>query len=344
MSGLGVLRRGKSAGVSLLASTYVLPLSWLADGPVDDVTAYLADLRTWIDEVLVVDGSAPDRYDDHHRRWSGLVTHMRPDADLHALNGKVDGVITGMRRARHEHLVVADDDVRYDRASLETVVEALCDADVVRPQNYFSPLPWHARWDTARTLLNRAMGADFPGTLAVRRSTLQTAGGYDGDVLFENLELIRTVQAAGGTACTRLDCYVRRVPPTTERFLSQRVRQAYDELARPVHLAAGLAVAPTVAVLVGRHGLRSLAVPATAVVVVAEVGRRRAGGIRFFPATCSLFAPAWLAERAVCIWAAVGFRLVLGGCPYRGVPIERAASPVRELRRRLAGTPTVKAS
>ena len=211
-----------------MAATYVLPLSWLGDGPVENLTGYLTDLATWVDEVLVVDGSPADRYDDHHRRWGHLVTHVRPDPDLHALNGKVDGVITGVRRAGHECLVVADDDVRYDRGALETAVEALAEADVVRPQNYFSPLPWHARWDTARTLLNRVLGADFPGTLAVRRSTLQRTGGYCGDVLFENLELMRTVQAAGGTVSTRLDCYVRRLPPTTSRFVSQRVRQAYD--------------------------------------------------------------------------------------------------------------------
>ncbi|MGI9021916.1 MAG: glycosyltransferase [Acidimicrobiales bacterium] len=317
-----------------LVATYVLPLSWLHDGPLDDLSAYLAELAMWVDEVMVVDGSPPARYDDHHRRWGATVTHLRPDPDLHALNGKVDGVLTGMRRAGNEYLVVADDDVRYDRAGLETVIDALARADLVRPQNYFSPVPWHARWDTARSLLNRTMGADFPGTLAVRRSALRRVGGYDGDVLFENLELIRTVEAAGGNARTLLDCYVRRVPPTTGRFVSQRVRQAYDELARPLHLAVSLAMAPAAAVTVRRHGFRPLAAAAAACVAVAEVGRRRAGGRRHFPATCSLFAPVWLAERAVCVWAAVGLRLVRGGCPYRGVPIPRAATPVRELRRR----------
>ncbi len=319
-----------------VAATYVLPLSWLQDGPLADLTGYLTELATWVDEVLVVDGSPSPRYEDHHRLWGGIVTHLRPDPDLHALNGKVDGVITGMRRAGNECLVVADDDVRYDRAGLEAVVDALSLADVVRPQNYFSPLPWHARWDTARTLLNRAIGGDYPGTLAVRQSTLRRTGGYCGDVLFENLELIRTVQAAGGRASTRLDCYVRRVPPTTGRFLSQRVRQAYDELARPVHLVVSLAVLPAGVAVVRRRGLGPVALTAAASMAVAEAGRRRAGGRTVFPAGCSLLAPVWLAERAVCVWVALWFRLVRGGCPYRGVPIARAATPTRELRRRLS--------
>ncbi len=110
-------------------------------------------------------------------------------------------------------------------------------ADLVRPQNVFDPLPWHARWDTARMLLNRAFGSDHPGTLGVRRSFLASIGGYDGDVLFENLELVRTVLAAGGRVVDAPGMYVRRRPPTPARFLEQRPRQAYDDLAQPARLA-----------------------------------------------------------------------------------------------------------
>jgi hypothetical protein len=78
--------------------------------------------------------------------------------------GKVAGVTTGVRRAGFEAVVIADDDVRYEHATLQRLVEYLDDHDLVRPQNFFDPLPWHARWDTARTLLNRAFGADYPGT------------------------------------------------------------------------------------------------------------------------------------------------------------------------------------
>jgi hypothetical protein len=67
-------------------------------------------------------------------------------------------------------------------------------------------------------------------------------------------------------------------------------------------------------------------------VAVAEVGRRRAGGRERFPATSSLLAPAWLAERAVCSWLALA-RRATGGCPYAGVRFLRAATPPRRLRK-----------
>jgi hypothetical protein len=209
-------------------------------------------------------------------------------------------------------------------------------ADLVRPQNYFDPLPWHAQWDTARTLVNRALGADYPGTLGLRRSLLLAAGGYDGDSLFENLELIRTVEAMGGRVVSPLDLYVRRLPPPARHFWSQRVRQAYDDFAQPARLATELAVAPATAALAARFGLWAVAVIAAAATATAEVGRRRAGGTAVFPASCSLFAPAWLAERGLCAWLAVYQRLVRGGVPYAGTVLSKAANSRRELQRRLS--------
>jgi hypothetical protein len=164
----------------------------------------------------------------HHIWFGGSVIHIPVDTELTAANGKVSGVLTGLRRAPHDKVVIADDDVRYDEAGLAFMSRLLDEADLVRPQNYFSPLPWHARWDTARSLLNRAFGADYPGTLGVRRGVVMNAGGYDGDTLFENLELIRTVEAVGGRVLDAGGFYVQREAPTARHFWSQRVRQAYD--------------------------------------------------------------------------------------------------------------------
>jgi hypothetical protein len=296
---------------------------------------YLRSLPSSI-EVIVVDGSEPAVFRDLHARCDPRIRHVAPDADLlHYANGKVAGVITGVRLASHEKVIVADDDVRYDLASLLALSRALDCADVVRPQNFFDPLPWHACLDTARTLLNRLTGGDWPGTLGVRRAVLLRTNGYDGDVMFENLELVRTVAAAGGRQSSPLGLYVRRLPPDTAQFWSQRVRQAYDELARPVRLAAGLGVLPLAAALFAWRGPRALGGAAAVAVAAAEAGRRRAGGRRVFPVAASLAAPFWLLERGVCAWVAVGARIFLGGIPYRGRILKKAANSSRQLRRQL---------
>jgi hypothetical protein len=315
--------------------TYIMPLRSAVSVAGGELDVYLRWLATRA-EVVVVDGSAPGVYARHAAAWGDVVRHVVPAADLVTPMGKVGGVLTGVRIARHERLVIADDDVRYDADALARVANALDGADVVRPQNYFEPLPWHARWDSARTLLNRVAGGDWPGTLGVRRSALRRTGGYDGTAMFENLELVRTVVAAGGREVLLLDAFVARRPSSARHFWSQRVRQAYDELARPWRLVAQLAVLP-IALLAGATlGWPAITVGALALVGVAEIGRRHGGATRVFPASIALFAPVWVAERAVGSWLAIASRVVYGGVRYRGTVLRHAATPMRVLRARHA--------
>ena len=313
--------------------TYVLPFKASGTEDLDDLTEYLRTLSR-LAEVVVVDGSDPHAFERHRELWGDHVVHVAPRRDLRFVNGKVDGVVTGVEIARSEKVIVADEDVRYDVAALQRTSELLEEFDLVRPQNYFEPLPWNALWDTGRTLLNRAFAADYPGTLGVRRSTFLDAGGYDGDVMFENLEMIRTIEEAGGSCVSPLDLYVRRLPPDVRQFRAQRTRQAYDDLAQPWRLVTFAALLPATLVAARRRP-PAIAVATAAVVGLAELGRRRAGGTRVFPAAASLAAPLWVAERALCTWVALAHR-ARGGVPYRGSRVQVAAHSRRAIRRRLA--------
>jgi hypothetical protein len=314
---------------------YLLPLRWQTDSSgLAELTGYLRRISATCD-VLIVDGSPPGVFARHHDSWAGFARHVRPDLDLDYRNGKVNGVVTGMRAAAAERVVIADDDVRYDDRSLARALARLDDADIVVPQNYFDPLPWHAAWDSARILLNRGLGMDYPGTLAVRRAAFWSAGCYDGDVLFENLELMRTLRAGGARLAPAPDVLVRRLPPDVRHFAGQRVRQAYDSLAQPPRLAAELALLPAAALATVTRHYRLLAGAAGTAVAIAELGRRRHGGAAVFPWYVPLLAPVWLAERSVCSWLALGCRL-RGGVRYSGQRLPRAATPVRKLRGRAA--------
>jgi hypothetical protein len=336
--------------------TYVVPVRWGDGAQREGLAEYLARIARHCAEVIVVDGSDPEVFAANGAAWGELTRHVPPGEGEGWLMGKVAGVRTGVGLASHERVVIADDDVRYQPAALRRAAELLDSHDLVRPQNYFDRLPWHARWDTARTLLNRSLGRDFPGTLAVRRSRMLAMGLYDGDVLFENLELMRTVRAHGGSVASPLDLYVAREPPSASHFWGQRTRQAYDDFALPLRMALWLAVVPLLLLdwrrsrgegpRSVRDGLRASRrrrlAPAAAglAVAAAEVGRRRAGGTAVFPATSSLLAPVWVLERGVCAWLAVLQRLRFGGVRYGDSVIPVAAHSQRQLRRRLGAGET----
>jgi hypothetical protein len=317
--------------------SYVLPIR-IAEhdtGTAPALTPYLRRLAALCEDVVVVDDSAPATREVNRRLWGDTARVAAPDPSRVCLNGKVGAVLTGIGLARHERVVIADDDVRYGPGSLARIVALLGEHDLVRPLNHFAPTPWHASWDTARTLLNRAtIGVDFPGTLGVRRSALLAAGGYDGDVLFENLELIRTIRASGGSVVSPPDLYVRRLAPDVRHFLGQRVRQAYDDFALPVRMAVWLAILPGLLRATRSRGAAPGILAAAAVMALAERGRRIAAGRRYFGPAATLLAPLWILERSCCAWLAVAERIGRGGIRYSNGRIRIAAHSERVLRRR----------
>lgn len=316
--------------------SYVVPIRWRDGEQREELAGYLAGIAPHCAEVIVVDGSAPEVFAANAEAWGERAIHVPPAEGEEWLMGKVSGVRTGLRLASHERVVIADDDVRYRREALHRAARLLDEYDLVRPQNYFDHLPWHARWDTARTLLNRSGGRDYPGTLAVRRSRVLAMGLYDGDVLFENLELIRTVQAHGGATVAPLDLYVARVPPSASHFWGQRTRQAYDDFALPLRMALWLAVVPLLLLSAAKRRPVLALTPTALAIAAAERGRRRDGGAAVFPATSSLLAPVWVLERGVCAWLAVLQRLRFGGVRYGDSVIRVAAHSEWQLRRRFA--------
>lgn len=131
------------------------------------------------------------------------------------------------------------------------------------------------------------------------------------------------------------DLLVPRTPPTQAQFFDQRVRQAYDEFARPWRLIGALAIVPLIVV----GGRRAAVGVALSSVAVAEVGRRSAGGQAVFGPAAAVWAPCWVAERAVTSWLALLSRTRRGGVRYRGTVLRKAATPMRELRKAYAGLP-----
>ena len=173
------------------------------------------------------------------QRWGELGSaRSGRHADLVTQMGKVGGVLTGLRHASHDVVVIADDDVRWT----STQLRKQCGASMA--QRSFGPRTISRRLGGTRTGIpagrlspeQRAVtGRDTGG----RPDTILRVGGYDGTAVFENLELVRTLEAGGGTQVVALDLLVARLPPTTADFWNQRLRQAYDEWARPTRLLFG---------------------------------------------------------------------------------------------------------
>jgi hypothetical protein len=299
-------------------STYLLPIRrrvFSAQEATEFVEYFFALTSAGCD-VLVVDGSPPEVFEQHHRTWSRCARHEKVDRRFNYLNDKVNGIHTGVDLSPNEKIVLADDDIRYTADDIERISKRLEDWEVVRPQNYLRPLPWWARMEAARMLINRATlrTADYPGTCAFRRATMLRVGHYDGDVLFDNEEIIRHFARAEARILYANDFFIEKHAPHLRKWFEQRPRQAYEDLGLRLKTALFF-ILPLLAIGKEAFALCCLTTVVSAM-MIAFVGRVRGRGKGYFPVSVILFAPLWILERSLSTYWALYWYLRYGGYPF----------------------------
>ena len=273
-------------------------------------------------EVLVIDGSLTPVFAAHGRVWSPFCRHEPVDRRFGYLNDKVNGVHTGVALAMQSQIILADDDIRYDPRQIAEICGRLQRFDVVRPQNFLQPLPWWALMEASRMLINRATlrAADYPGTCAFRREAMLLAGEYDGDVLFDNEEIIRHFICEGLSINYANDLFVRKNAPPFRKWLEQRARQAYEDFPLRVKTIIFASVLPLALLAWALGGFKAFSffvvVLGAGSMTLAVLGRARGGARDFFPRRACAFAPLWIVERALSTYWAIGWFLLRGGYPF----------------------------
>ena len=213
--------------------------------------------------------------------WDG-ASHPGRGCDAPAQR-KGTRCLAGFRAASHDAIVIADDDIRCQRRP--------CWRWPVRSP---APMSSDRRTTSCRSLARPAgRGADArrsnsteaigQGTLGVRRSAIGPTANYDGNVLFENLELVRTIRAAGEWKRAGRSVRARRRRPRATSGVSASGRPT-TRFARPPRLAAALVVRVRLlgVLLLTRRWRMSGAFFAVVPMLAAEMGRRRAGGRAVF--------------------------------------------------------------
>jgi hypothetical protein len=304
--------------------TYLLPIrrSSLSAKEAAELAEYFQTLNDAGCDVLVIDGSPPPVFEQHHEIWRSLCRHEQVDRSFGYLNDKVNGIHTGVNLAAVEKIVLADDDIRYAPAQINRVCELLDEFEVVRPQNFLAPLPWWARLEAARMLINRATlrTADYPGTCAFRRAAMLRVGHYDGDVLFDNEEIIRHFAREGAAISYATNLFVQKRPPRFRKWIEQRPRQAYEDFGLRWKTALFFSL-PLLAALfaygAGMKGLFFYLIFLSAVsVVLAAAGRLRGKASQYFPWSVCFYAPIWIIERTFSTYWAFYWHFAHGGYPF----------------------------
>lgn len=291
--------------------TYAVALDGDAErGEVQALAHYLSTLSLGHCEVIVVDGSPSELFDEHHRVLRWVCSHHAVLPHCRFIDGRVDLVQAATELATTEQVIIAAIDSRYTAEELRAVCELLNAHDVVEPEEYFEPLPWWGGVNAARVLLHRGVEratrrrttfAFRRAMFSARREVPDRSGRNDA----------RRLALQGAEVHQARGVFVRREPGHFRTWLRSRPLEASADLAAPAKTLFSLALAPLLLLLTMLGGADvaagSAATLSACSIVLALRGRDGAG--QFFPLRACLFAPLAIAERSISVYWALFDRL-----------------------------------
>ena len=291
--------------------------------PLRELATYLSTLSVADCDVVVVDVSPADVFARNDRVLRWVARHVAPQP-RHRVDGAVDSVRAAVDLAACEKVIVAAAEVRYDELEIDQLCTLLDMHEVVEPQDYLDPLPWWGGIDAGRMLVHRGVEPlpDHGTTFGFRRSALRGLRGIDVQAMVCD-DQVRRLAAQGAEVHSASDVFVRRTPPPLALWIDERLRQATDDFEVPVKTAFFFALLPMAILLAAFGGLRMAGGYAGAIacgsLLLALRGRMGAGA--FFPLRACLFAPLWVFERSVSVYAALYRKLRGGELAPTGLPI-----------------------
>jgi hypothetical protein len=267
----------------------VLQREFASTEELHDLAGYLSSLSVCDFDIAIID-TLPNAENRRVLRWVGRYIPAKTC---------VDPVRAALDIASCEKVIVADAQVRYAHDALDHLCALLDLHEVVEPQDYFEPLPWWGGLEAGRLLLRRGIGprTEDAVTFGFRKRTVRGLRSIDSSIVTDHP--VRRLESLGAEVFCAMEIFVRRIPPTLDRWLRDRPRQ-FDQPAiffgvLPLALILSLLIDPRVAVLyLGLLGFCALALAI----------RGRIGAASFFPLRVCFYAPVWLLERSISVyWA-----------------------------------------
>jgi len=283
-------------------------------GDLHDLASYLSALSVAGCEVVIVDASPSPAFENHRRVLRWVSRHLAVRPRYRSFVGGIDIVRTAVDVSNCDRIIVADENVRYAPAAIESLCGLLDTHEVVEPQDYFEPLPWWSGIEAGRMLVHRGIEPvpDHGVTFGFRKSAVRGLRGVD-IVSCNGDDPVRRLASQGAEIFSASDIFVRRLPPALDHWLRERPKQADDDFAMPLKTVFFFALLPMAVLLAMTGGLRVVGGYAGAIAVMSMVLaiRGRSGAAIFFPMRACLCAPLWVLERSVSVYWAL-FRKLSG--------------------------------
>jgi len=316
--------------------TIIIPINVAHLGPIEGLSGCYVDLLGRLShdfpmEVILVDSSSPEIFQCIELQLAGtVIQHLRtPDSFKCGKNDKLNNISYGLSVSTGKSIAIFDDDLRPTSENIRTLIACLHEFDFLKCMVNFPNASIFDLVDLSGIYIVNLLSKhrQFWANFCFRRELILGTGFPCKDVLFDELAFemkFRTV--------TNNHCYLiaPSIPMHSFRcfpkFLEQRVRYAYENLAYPMRSLIFLSLVPLAAAILCLRGVLALCLFISVITVIvlalSRLGEFRYGSI-YQQRSVWIYAPIWFWFYPFTTWIAV-YLWCIGGIRFGNSLIRRA--------------------
>lgn len=304
------------------------------EGLVESILSLYVDGGYDLLEILIVNDSPNHIFLSldlllNNARLGGVVRHLKPNKIYFTgLNNKLNSIHSALYYAQGKYVLLLDDDSRPCLQSILVLIDRLQTDlwDCFRCSVHYRKYLFIDLLNMSSILFINAISPDkqFWGNIGFNRKKLLQLGFPNKNVLFDELAIYRKFNQRKRVAYFD-DISIEMVSTTSiGKFLKQRVRYAYENMAYPLRFFISLMILPVMLYLLWvsngsfKFFFTFLSIFILGVIIVGLIGQCRYG--TKLPLWTFLFTPLWYSSYIICSWLAI-IAYFFGGIQFGGSKI-----------------------
>ncbi|MEH7343289.1 glycosyltransferase family 2 protein [Bacillus sp. JJ1532] len=269
------------------------------------------------------------RYINNKLKFFNNVKHFIPSEDLRTGdNDKLNGIYAGLNYVIYDKVLLIDDHYRITRETLAKISKYFDEYDCFKMMPKFDKFPFTVLIDMCGMFIINILDRrkQYCGHLAFRKEHISKTGFPNRDGLFDEFILEEKLRNSGYSIGFVKDASLEATQDIPfNKFLEQRVRYAYENLAMPFRFTLYALVLPIILLLliISPKVAGLFCITITIIVLLLACIGQILYGAKILPFFTFLLSPLWFWFYPFTTWIAV-WKYYSGGVKFGGKKVRKA--------------------
>ena len=282
-------------------------------------------------EIIIADGSDSNSFEfiDRNLQEQINIKHITLEEEIRTGdNDKLNGVYAALKQAKYDKILLIDDHFRISRNTIINLNEYFDRYDCFKAMPGFNAFPYSVLVDLAGIFIVNLLDyrKQYTGHLAFRKEHYIASGFPSRDALFDEYTMENHLRKNGYKAGFIRNFGIEAKQDITfNKFLEQRVRYAYENIAMPIRFIFHLSLLPIMLFLLITDVKTSFIIflLLTLIATVSGLIGQLKYGRTIAPKYTFLFSSIWFWFYPITTWIAL-YKFFTGGIFFGGKKIKKA--------------------